>query len=260
MPSVTRIVKFIRKGEPGRSVLVVDVEYAQGDSNVKAPTEGWDTNPPVWIVDKYIWSRTRIEYSDGDPEYTNPVCITGSSVVKIEEEYYRSTNSTALYGGEWSTKRPKWINGYYIWTRSHVFLTDGDFYTNPVCVTGSKGSNGNTYYTWIKYADSLDSTGYPATMYDTPTADTKYIGIAYNQSTSDESNDSTLYTWTKIRGEDGVDGVDGTSFTAKGSAVSHFASPEDYNNPHTIKIIGKIYLVDDPTAEEGDYGALAWIY
>ena len=120
MPSVTRIVKFIRKGEPGRSVLVVDVEYAQGDSNVEAPTEGWDTNPPVWIVKKYIWSRTRIEYSDGDPEYTNPVCITGSSVVKIEEEYYRSTNAYALYGGEWSTKRPKWINGYYIWTRSHI--------------------------------------------------------------------------------------------------------------------------------------------
>ena len=257
MPSVTRIVKFIRKGEkgdPGRSVLVVDVEYAQSDSNIIAPTTGWSTDAPEWIDGQYIWSRTRIDYSDGEPEYTNPVCITGgkgstgNGVISITEEYYRSTNAYTLVGGNWSETRPAWLNGYYIWTRSHIVLTDGDFYTDPICVTGSKGSNGNTYYTWIKYADSLDSTGYPATMYDTPTADTRYIGIAYNQSTSVESNDPTLYTWTKIRGEDGVDGVDGTSFTAKGSAVSHFASPEDYNNPQTMKqkVQNKIHRQDIP--------------
>ena len=123
MPSVTRIVKFIRKGDkgdPGRSVVSVDVEYAQGDSNVTAPTDGWDTDPPAWIVEKYIWSRTRIDYSDGEPDYTIPVCITGSSVVKIEEEYYRSTSSQSPMDGYWSTTRHDWINGYYLWTRSHV--------------------------------------------------------------------------------------------------------------------------------------------
>ena len=50
MPSVTRIVKFIRKGEKGdngRSVLTVDVEYAQSSSNTTAPTTGWSTDAPT---------------------------------------------------------------------------------------------------------------------------------------------------------------------------------------------------------------------
>ena len=242
MPSVTRIVKFIRKGDkgdPGRSVLSVDVEYAQGDSNVEAPKAGWDTNPPAWIVDKYIWSRTRIDYSSGEPDYTIPVCITGSSVVKIEEEYYRSSSSQFLKDGYWSTTRHNWINGYYIWTRSHIYLTDRDYYTPAICVTGSKGTNGKTYYTWIKYADSLGSSGYPDSMYDTPTKNTAYIGIAKNQTSSTEGTDPSVYVWAKIKGEDGADG---TSFKAKGSADGHFASLADYFA--ASKTNGHYYLVD----------------
>ena len=244
MPSVTRIVKFIRKGDkgdPGRSVLSVDVEYAQGDSNVEAPKEGWDTNPPVWIVDKYIWSRTRIDYSSGEPDYTDPVCISGSSVIDIKEEYYRSTSSILPTGGKWDTTRPAWINGYYIWTRSHIYLTDRDYYTPAICVTGAKGTNGKTYYTWIKYADSLGSSGYPDSMYDTPTKNTAYIGIAKNQTTSTEGTDPSVYVWAKIKGEDGADG---TSFKAKGSADGHFASLADYSA--ASKIINHYYLVDVP--------------
>ena len=244
MPSVTRIVKFIRKGDkgdPGRSVLSVDVEYAQGDSNVTAPTDGWNTNPPEWIVEKYIWSRTRIDYSDGKTEYTDPVCISGSSVVDIIEEYYLSTSSISPVGGKWSELRPPWVNGYYIWTRSHVILTDRDYYTAAICVTGSKGTNGKTYYTWIKYADSLGSSGYPDSMYDTPTKNTAYIGIAKNQTTSTEGTDPSVYVWAKIKGEDGADG---TSFKAKGSADGHFASLADYSA--ASKTINHYYLVDIP--------------
>lgn len=244
MPSVTRIVKFIRKGDkgdPGRSVVSVDVEYAQGDSNVTAPTDGWDTNPPAWIVDKYIWSRTRIDYSSGEPDYTEAVCISGSSVIDIKEEYYRSTSANFLNGGEWKEERPTWINGYYIWTRSHIYLTDRDYYTAAICVTGAKGTNGKTYYTWIKYADSLGSSGYPDSMYDTPTKNTAYIGIAKNQTTSTEGTDPSVYVWAKIKGEDGADG---TSFKAKGSADGHFASLADYFA--ASKTINHYYLVDIP--------------
>lgn len=244
MPSVTRIVKFIRKGDkgdPGRSVLSVDVEYAQGDSNVEAPKVGWNTDPPAWIVEKYIWSRTRIDYSDGEPDYTDPVCISGSSVIDIKEEYYRSTSANYLSGGEWKELRPTWINGYYIWTRSHVILTDRDYYTAAICVTGAKGTNGKTYYTWIKYADSIGSSGYPDSMYDTPTKNTAYIGIAKNQVSSTEGTDPSVYVWAKIKGEDGADG---TSFKAKGSADGHFASLADYSA--ASKIINHYYLVDIP--------------
>lgn len=320
MPSVTRVVKFIKKGEKGdagRSVLLVDVEYAISESNTTAPTDGWSTDPPTWEDGKYIWSRTRVEYSEGDPEYTDPVCITGGTgatgngVVDIVEEYYRSTSAYSLTGGSWSTSRWTWINGRYIWTRSHITLTDRDYYTTAICITGARGTaatqyytwikyaddasgngmsddpvttdsdgntvfkkyigfaynktsktestnasdytwalfkgtdgtngidgiDGTTLYTWIKYADYLGDDGYPTTMYDTPTAQTKYIGIAANQTSKTEGTEPSLYSWSKFRGDDG------TSFTAKGTAESHFNSSTEFWASSYEK--GKTYLYDD---------------
>jgi hypothetical protein len=53
-------------------------------------------------------------------------------------------------------------------------------WSDPVCISGEQGPAGNTNYTWIKYADSVESNGKPTSMYDTPTENTEYIGTAYN--------------------------------------------------------------------------------
>ena len=71
-------------------------------------------------------------------------------------------------------------------------------------VAGTKGADGTTYYTWVKYADDASGTG----MTNNPTGK-KYIGLAYNKSTSTESDDPTEYTWALFKGADGVDGKDG---------------------------------------------------
>lgn len=55
----------------------VDVEYAQTDNAVTAPTTGWSTTAPAWQQGKYIWSRTKTTLSDGTELYSNPACITG---------------------------------------------------------------------------------------------------------------------------------------------------------------------------------------
>lgn len=65
---------------------------------------------------------------------------------------------------------------------------------------GTDGKDGVSYYTWIKYADSPTSG-----MSDSPTGK-KYIGIAYNKSTSTESNDYADYAWSLIKGADGSSG------------------------------------------------------
>lgn len=255
-PTVTRVVKFIRKGEKGddgRSVLTVDVEFAQNTSTTIAPTSGWQTDPPAWRQGYYIWQRICITYNEGGSEYTQPVCLTGSvgatgnGVVSITEEYYRSTSAYSLTGGSWSTTRPTWVNGYYIWTRTHIVLTDTDFYTAAICVTGGKGSNGVTYYTWIKFADSLESTGYPATMYDTPTANTRYIGIAANQTSSTPGTAPALYKWTQIRGNDG------TSFTAKGTVGGHYDSYSALTSATGI-VAGTYYLYDGDSGRQAGLG------
>lgn len=65
-------------------------------------------------------------------------------------------------------------------------------------MSGAKGSDGDTLYTWIKYADDAQGTN----MSDVSNGK-KYIGIAYNKDTVTESINASDYTWTLIKGEDG---------------------------------------------------------
>lgn len=103
-----------KNGADGVSVETVDVEYAKSASNTTAPTTGWQTTAPTWEDGKYIWSRTKILYSDGTTSYTKAACITGGvgangvGVSSMVEQYYQSSSATSLLNGSWSTTRPNW--------------------------------------------------------------------------------------------------------------------------------------------------------
>ena len=113
--------------------------------------DGWQTTSPEWEAGKYIWSRTKIVYSDGEVKYTQAACISGGQgadgkgIKSITEEYYLSSSSATTTGGEWQTTSPTWKNGWYIWTRTRIVFTDGtSTTTNAICVTGSKGADGTS--------------------------------------------------------------------------------------------------------------------
>ena len=144
-------LKYAAKGESGKGIKSTDVEYAISVSNVIAPVDGWQTTSPEWEAGKYIWSRTKIVYSDGEVKYTQAACISGGQgadgkgIKSITEEYYLSSSSATTTGGEWQTTSPAWKNGWYIWTRTRIVFTDGTFtVTNAICVTGSKGADGTS--------------------------------------------------------------------------------------------------------------------
>lgn len=61
-----------------------------------------------------------------------------------------------------------------------------------------KGADGKTLYTWLKYADSPTSG-----MSDSPSGKT-YIGIAVNKTSITESSNYSDYTWSLIKGTDGI--------------------------------------------------------
>lgn len=142
-----------KDGKDGVGVKSVDVEYAKSSSNTTAPTSGWQTTAPAWEDGKYIWSRTKTVLTDGSSEYTKAVCITGGKgstgangvgVKSIVEQYYLSSSPTSQTGGSWSTTRPTWKDGWYIWTRSIITYTNGtSTTTSPICVTGGKGETGD---------------------------------------------------------------------------------------------------------------------
>ena len=140
-------------GKDGVGINTVDVEYAKSSSNTTAPTSGWQTTAPAWEDGKYIWSRTKTVLTDGSTEYTKAVCIsggkgatgsTGVGVKSIVEQYYLSSSPTSQTGGSWSTTRPTWKDGWYIWTRSVITYTNGTSTTTAaICVTGGKGETGD---------------------------------------------------------------------------------------------------------------------
>lgn len=82
---------------------------------------------------------------------------------------------------------------------------------------GAPGATGQSLYTWIVYAnaDGIGEDGIlinPTDFSKTDSYNRAYIGILANQTTIEESNDYTLYKWSKIQGEQGAPGESGQSY------------------------------------------------
>lgn len=141
---------WIIVAQRGVGISNTDVLYAISSSNTTAPTSGWQTTAPAWKDGYYIWSKTKVVYTDGDIVYTDAACITGgkgetgNGISSIIEQYYLSSSATTLLNGSWSNSRPTWKNGWYIWTRSVINYTNGNsITTEAICVTGEKGETGD---------------------------------------------------------------------------------------------------------------------
>ncbi|WP_202395595.1 siphovirus ReqiPepy6 Gp37-like family protein [Virgibacillus halodenitrificans] len=78
-----------------------------------------------------------------------------------------------------------------------------DTVQGPQGIPGEPGENGQSLYTWVKYADSPTSG-----MSDSP-LNKEYIGLAYNKTTPVESSNYADYTWAKTKGDQGVPGEPG---------------------------------------------------
>ena len=141
---------WIIVAQRGVGISNTDVLYAISSSNTIAPTSGWQTTAPAWKDGYYIWSKTKVVYTDGDIVYTDAACITGgkgetgNGISSIIEQYYLSSSATSLLNGSWSNSCPTWKNGWYIWTRSVINYTNGNsITTEAICVTGEKGETGD---------------------------------------------------------------------------------------------------------------------
>ena len=226
---------WAKYGFDGKGVKYVDVLYAISTSNTTAPTTGWQTDAPAWENGKYIWSKTVTTYSDDSVEETSPVCITGGAgatgkgVKTITEYYYMSTSPTTLTGGSWSTTRPTWENGKYIWTKSIITYTDNTTSETPgICVTGEKGESITSLGRWYtglivpkqgvvnmggsSYIAKKETTNPPLWTVTTSSGQrikqTQDGGKTYGYILSGEMN-SAEYDILALKGDTGAPGQDG---------------------------------------------------
>lgn len=198
-------------GQDGKGIVSAVVRYQNHTNGTTAPTGTWTENPSP-IKGQYLWTRTVTTYTEGDPVTTYSVAYQaidgtdgtdGRGIVSTVVDYVKSTTATMPSTG-WSTTRPTVNKGEYLWTRTTINYTSG---SPSVSVSNSyvptDGQNGSSAYLWVRY--SQNSNGNPMT---TSPTNAKYIGVA-TTSTSPAPDDYNLYSWSLIKGQDGVKGETG---------------------------------------------------
>lgn len=270
------------QGAAGESVSVIttSVTYAVSSSGVTPPST-WSETIPDTSPGQYLWSKSETVYSDGKETVSYGVSYQGENgadgengtngtdgingtdgtdgigIVSSNVDYQVSDSGVTPPTGDWSDTVPDMEPGQFLWTRTQFTYTDGDVTTSYSVsyqgengsqgVPGPPGKNGQTLYTWIKYADTPTSG-----MSDTPDGK-KYLGIAYNKESPIESGNYEDYQWSDIKGEDGIPGTPGengeTLYTwikyatdASGSGMS--------DSPEGRSYIGIAYNKESP--EESD--------
>lgn len=207
-------------GQSGESVTIESntITYAVSDSGTTTP-EQWQSTIPAVQPGQYLWSKTETKYSDGTTStsygvtYQGENGTNGNGIVSSSVQYQVGDSATVAPTGNWSSTIPDMEPGDYLWTRTRFTYSDGSVTTTYSVsylgengsqgIQGPPGENGQTLYTWIKYADSPTSG-----MSDLPDGKA-YLGIAYNKESPVESSNYEDYQWSDIKGEDGVPGTPG---------------------------------------------------
>lgn len=65
-------------GSAGKGVVSIIEQYYQSTSATSLSGGSWSTDYPGWVDGKYIWTKSVINYTTGNPTETTPVCVTGS--------------------------------------------------------------------------------------------------------------------------------------------------------------------------------------
>lgn len=108
------------KGDTGIGIQAVDVLYRTASSdtelgNSEMPPNGWYTEAPTTTEGTYLWSCSKVTYTDGTTSYTDPYCISGEvgnilnrgleGVYSYMDERVESLSSTYVARSDFGTYR-----------------------------------------------------------------------------------------------------------------------------------------------------------
>ena len=162
----------------------------------------------------------------------------GVGISNTDVEYADSTSNSIAPTSGWQTYAPAWQNGHYIWTRTHIYYTDGnEKLSEPVCLPSGKGiakieewyylSSSTTSLvggTWVKDKSPTWKDGYyiwtksVITYTDGSSTTTSPICTAGSKGDKGEQGQPGE------DGKDGMDGVDGEDGNGIKSQTSLFVA------------------------------------
>lgn len=265
-----------QNGEDGESVTITgyDVRYKVSNSGTVTPSGDWYESVQEVPAGQYLWTRTTIEYSNGQNVVSYSVAYSGmdgsdglpgapgtSTYFHVayanSEDGKTDFSTTDATGREYmgtyvdSTPADSSDPTKYTWA-----LIKGQDGSNGA--PGKDGSDGTTYYLHIAYATSSDGTqGFSTTDSEGKT----YLGQCVNTTQPDPTS-PTDYSWTKIKGDKGDQGIQGPSgkdgqtlYTWLKYADSPTSGMSD--DPTGKKYIGLAYNKTTAT-ESTNYGDYNW--
>ena len=159
----------------------------------------------------------------------------GVGISNTDVEYAESTSQTTAPTEGWQTTAPKWRKGCYIWSRTHIYYTDGnEKVSTPMCLSVARSIDRieECYYS---STSSTAITGGAWVKGKSPTwVSGRYIWtksiIYYTDGTSTETTPICCTGGQGPQGpqgkpgENGKDGKDGTSISIDGDAAGVYAN------------------------------------
>lgn len=177
-------------GKDGTSVTTTSTEVRYSTEHTESqPADNTFTliNVPTLSQGQYLWSRTKVTYSDGNGTTTYGVSrnglngingTNGRGVVSTAITYQLGDSGTVAPTGTWSTNVPTLTKGKYLWTRSVTTYTSGDpttlYSVSYIAKDGNDGKDGlpgkdgaGIVSTTITYAKSTSYANPPASGWQT---------------------------------------------------------------------------------------------
>jgi len=169
------VAKTGQQGNTGRGISSTVIEYQSSSGNTTPPTGTWSTTIPSVSAGQYLWTRTTINYTSGDPTVSYSVAKQGATGTTGSQWYAgtgitgTSTTATIFSGSGVSNAR---VNDQYLNTNTgntYKCTTAGAatvakwIYTGNIKgIQGETGDDGNGINgATIQYASSTSNTTAP---------------------------------------------------------------------------------------------------
>nr|GFB30278.1 hypothetical protein [Tanacetum cinerariifolium] len=158
------------EGAPGEDGQYTSYEFAKNNSLTVAPTIGFTDEPPTINTNEFLWMRTgKFDSSGQIGSWSNPVRISGPQGVPGVDgppgadgqslyTWVKYADTAAGAGLSDSPTGKDYIGTAYNKTTPSESNVPADYtfakYRGDQGIPGGIGPNGESLYTWIKYADT----------------------------------------------------------------------------------------------------------
>ena len=234
--NVTKINDIAVSGSSSFDVGITGLKAMVTSNNSNNTTIRFTADTSLNTVQGSVPITIRVDGKEFTKNFSFSLSLTGAagedgtSIESVDVWYCISDSNTQVPSEGWSTDAPQWVNGKYIWSKTITTYSDPlkeATETDPVCISGSNGSNGKDgisfvgiteYYlaTSISESSSLPEVGSTAwkTTIQQITPTNRYLwNYEVTEFSNGDKSDPTTPKIIGVYGQKGDTGNDGVSIT-----------------------------------------------